>query len=165
MSRSLADLRLAALMLDGIDLKARCCVVALGVTTDSVKVPLGLSDGSTENKTITVALLTDLVERGLDVVGEPREVLADFRGVRASRLLRPQRRGDSSRTGANGSDRPTAARPRRRAGAELVFSEADPGRCGGPGSCSLKRSRQVTSENVTSLKWRAVVGCGVRRTG
>jgi putative transposase len=67
MSRSLADLRLAALMLDGIELKGRCCVVALGVSTDGVKVPLGLWDGSTENKTITVALLSDLVDRGLDV--------------------------------------------------------------------------------------------------
>jgi putative transposase len=48
MSRSLHDTRLAALMLDGIDLKGRCCVVALGVSTDGVKVPLGLWDGSTE---------------------------------------------------------------------------------------------------------------------
>ncbi|MDP9134007.1 MAG: transposase, partial [Actinomycetota bacterium] len=50
MARSLADVRLAALMLDGLELKGRCCVVALGVTTDGVKVPLGLWDGSTENK-------------------------------------------------------------------------------------------------------------------
>jgi hypothetical protein len=40
MSRSLADVRLAALMLDGLDLKGRCCVVCLGVTTEGVKVPL-----------------------------------------------------------------------------------------------------------------------------
>ncbi len=66
MSRSLADVRLAALMLDGIELKGRCCVVALGVTTDGTKVPLGLWDGSTENKTVTVHLLADLVHRGLD---------------------------------------------------------------------------------------------------
>ncbi len=52
MSRSLADVCLAALMLDGIELKGRCCVVALGVSTDGVKVPLGLWDGSTENKTV-----------------------------------------------------------------------------------------------------------------
>jgi hypothetical protein len=51
MSRSLTDIRLAALMLDGIDLKGRCCVVALGVSTDGVKIPLGLWDGSTENTT------------------------------------------------------------------------------------------------------------------
>jgi transposase-like protein len=40
-------------MLDGIDLKGRCCVVALGVGTDGVKVPLGLWDGSTENKRVS----------------------------------------------------------------------------------------------------------------
>jgi putative transposase len=57
MSRSLADVRLAALMLDGLELKGRCCVVALGVTTDGVKVPLGLWDGSTENKRVCVELL------------------------------------------------------------------------------------------------------------
>jgi putative transposase len=67
MSRPLADLRLAALMLDGIELKGRCCVVALGVTTDGVKTPLGLWDGSTENKTVTAHLLADLVDRGRDV--------------------------------------------------------------------------------------------------
>jgi putative transposase len=66
MSRSLADVRLAALMLDGLELKGRCCVVALGVTTDGVKVPLGLWDGSTETKRVCVELLADLVDRGLD---------------------------------------------------------------------------------------------------
>ena len=52
MSRRLDDIRLAALMLDGIELKGRCCVVALGIATDGVKIPLGLWDGSTENATI-----------------------------------------------------------------------------------------------------------------
>ena len=56
MARSLEDVRLAALMLDGLELKGRCCVVALGVTTDGVKVPLGLWDGSTENTRDAVAL-------------------------------------------------------------------------------------------------------------
>lgn len=67
MSRSLADVRLAALMLDGIELKGRCCVVALGISTDGVKIPLGLWDGSTENATVARHLLADLVDRGLDV--------------------------------------------------------------------------------------------------
>ncbi len=67
MSRRLDDVRLAALMLDGIDLKGGCCVVALGITTQGVKVPLGLWDGSTENKTVARHLLADLVDRGLDV--------------------------------------------------------------------------------------------------
>ena len=34
MSRRLDDLRLAVVMLDGIELKGRCCVVALGIDTD-----------------------------------------------------------------------------------------------------------------------------------
>src|SRR4051794_4082092 len=67
MSRPLGDLRLAVLMLDGIELKGRCCVVALGIDTDGVKHPLGLWDGSTENATVATTLLANLVERGLDV--------------------------------------------------------------------------------------------------
>lgn len=67
MSRDLGDVRLAALMLDGIELKGRCCVVALGVSTDGVKIPLGLWDGSTENATVARHLLADLVDRGLDL--------------------------------------------------------------------------------------------------
>src|SRR5207244_8624011 len=40
--------------------------VALGITTEGVKVPLGLWEGSTENATVATSLLSDLVERGLD---------------------------------------------------------------------------------------------------
>jgi putative transposase len=84
MSRPLADVRLAALMLDGIELKGRCCVVCLGVTTDGVKVPLGLWDGSTENKTVTTHLLSDLVGRGLDVEQGVLVVLDGSKALRAA---------------------------------------------------------------------------------
>jgi putative transposase len=84
MSRPLGDIRLAALMLDGIELKGRCCVVCLGVTTDGVKVPLGLWDGSTENKTVTAHLLADLVERGLDVEQGVLVVLDGSKALRAA---------------------------------------------------------------------------------
>jgi transposase-like protein len=67
MSRRLDDLRLVVLMLDGVELKGRCCVVALGITTDGVKLPLGLWDGSTENATVAKELLSNLVARGLDL--------------------------------------------------------------------------------------------------
>lgn len=67
MSRPLWDLRLAALMIDGVDFHGRGCVVALGIATDGVKIPLGLWDGSTENSTIAKALLVNLRERGLDL--------------------------------------------------------------------------------------------------
>jgi putative transposase len=66
MSRQLADLRLAVMMLDGLELKGRMMIVALGITTQGVKIPLGLWEGSTENATVATALLSDLVERGLD---------------------------------------------------------------------------------------------------
>jgi putative transposase len=84
MGRSLADVRLAVLMLDAIELKGRCCVVALGITTDGVKIPLGLWDGSTENKTVTAHLLSDLVHRGLDVEQGVLVVLDGSKALRAA---------------------------------------------------------------------------------
>jgi len=66
MSRGLEDVRLAAMMLDGLEIAERMHVVALGITTEGVKVPLGLWEGSTENATLARTLLADLVDRGLD---------------------------------------------------------------------------------------------------
>jgi len=66
MSRRLDDVRLAVMMLDGLELKGRTNIVCLGITTEGVKIPLGLWEGSTENATVATALLSDLVERGLD---------------------------------------------------------------------------------------------------
>jgi putative transposase len=66
MSRRLEDVRLAAMMLDGIEIADRTHVVALGITTEGVKIPLGLWEGSTENATLARTLLADLVDRGLD---------------------------------------------------------------------------------------------------
>jgi putative transposase len=66
MARRLDDTRLAVMMLDGLEIAGRVHAVALGVTTDGVKVPLGLWEGSTENATLAWQLLADLVDRGLD---------------------------------------------------------------------------------------------------
>jgi putative transposase len=66
MSRRLDDVRLAVMMLDALEIADRTHVVALGITTDGVKIPLGLWEGSTENATLARALLADLVDRGLD---------------------------------------------------------------------------------------------------
>ena len=66
MGRRLDDVRLAVMMLDGMQIADRTHVVALGITTDGVKIPLGLYEGSTENATVATALLSDLVDRGLD---------------------------------------------------------------------------------------------------
>jgi hypothetical protein len=65
-SRRLDDVRLAVMMIDGLELQGRTNVVALGITTEGVKIPLALWEGSTENATVATALLSDLVERGLD---------------------------------------------------------------------------------------------------
>src|SRR3954467_15449228 len=61
MSRPLEELRLAVLMLDGIELKGRCCVVALGIDTDGVKHPLGLWGRLDRER-----------DRRHDAAGEPR---------------------------------------------------------------------------------------------
>lgn len=67
MARRPDVVRLAVLMIDGIDLKGRTNVVALGISTDGVKTPLGLWEGSSENAAVATSLLTELVARGLDV--------------------------------------------------------------------------------------------------
>jgi putative transposase len=66
MSRRLDDVRLAVMMLDGLEIADRTHVVALGITTEGHKIPLGLWEGSTENATLARTLLADLVDRGLD---------------------------------------------------------------------------------------------------
>lgn len=65
MARSLADLDVAVLMIDGLDVAGQCCVVALVITADGTKVPVGLWLGDTENKVVVTDLLADLVARGL----------------------------------------------------------------------------------------------------
>jgi putative transposase len=57
MSRRLEDVRLAVMMLDGLELQGRTNIVALGITTEGVKIPLGLWEGSSENATVATALL------------------------------------------------------------------------------------------------------------
>jgi transposase-like protein len=40
-----------------LEIAGRCHIVALGVSTDGVKIPLGLWEGSTENATLARSLL------------------------------------------------------------------------------------------------------------
>src|SRR6266511_6152518 len=82
MHRRLDDVRLAVMMIDGLELQGRTNVVALGITTDGVKLPLGLWEGSTENATVATALLSDLVDRGLDT---EQGVLVVLDGAKALR--------------------------------------------------------------------------------
>lgn len=66
MGRRLDDLRLAVMMVDALEISGKVHVVALGISTEGVKIPLGLWEGSTENAAVARSLLSDLVDRGLD---------------------------------------------------------------------------------------------------
>jgi putative transposase len=65
MARDLTGEDIKVLMLDGEHMAERCVVVALAITADGTKKPVGLWDGSTENKAVVRSLLADLVDRGL----------------------------------------------------------------------------------------------------
>jgi putative transposase len=69
-------------MVDGIRVAEHCCVVALGITLDGTKVPLGLAEGATENATVVTDLLVGLRERGLEVT---RPILVVIDGAKALR--------------------------------------------------------------------------------
>ena len=66
LNRDLTPLNIKVLMVDGEHLAEHLAVVALAITADGTKVPVGLWEGSTENATVVKALLADLVARGLD---------------------------------------------------------------------------------------------------
>jgi putative transposase len=82
LAADLSDLDLVCLMVDGIRIAEHTCVVALGITIDGTKVPLGLVEGATENATVVTDLLTGLRDRGLDVT---RPILAVIDGAKALR--------------------------------------------------------------------------------
>ncbi|MPZ54738.1 MAG: hypothetical protein GEU79_18775 [Acidimicrobiia bacterium] len=50
------------------------------ITSDWIKIPVGLRQGDTENATVIIALLADLQERGLDASGG---LLAAIDGAKA----------------------------------------------------------------------------------
>ena len=64
-SRSLAELELAVLMLDGVDVGGHAVVIALGIDSKGKKHILGLRQGATENTAVAKGLLEELLERGL----------------------------------------------------------------------------------------------------
>jgi transposase-like protein len=84
--RDLSQLDLVAMFIDGVEIAEHCVVVALGVDADGRKHPLGLWEGTTENKTVCNALLGNLIERGLQVE-QPRLFAIDGgKAIRAAVL-------------------------------------------------------------------------------
>ncbi len=64
--RSLKELELCAVMMDGISFDGETFVVALGIEKDGHKTILGLRQGPSENATVVNELCADLEQRGLD---------------------------------------------------------------------------------------------------
>lgn len=64
-SRSLADLDLVALLIDGLHVSDHCLVAAMGIDATGQKHVLGLWDGATENAALCHSLLANLQSRGL----------------------------------------------------------------------------------------------------
>jgi len=82
LARSLADLDIVAMFIDGIEIGKHAVIVALGVTADGTKEPLGVWCGSTENHTVAAALLQNLIERGLRVEAPLLFVIDGGKGLR-----------------------------------------------------------------------------------
>jgi transposase-like protein len=66
MERPLGELRLCAMLIDGTPFKDRQMIAALGIGCDGTKTVLGIREGATENTAVVSALLSELLERGLD---------------------------------------------------------------------------------------------------
>lgn len=65
LGRDLSQLKLVALMIDGIVIAEHVMLVALGIDADGKKHVLGVREGATENSASCTALLSDLRDRGL----------------------------------------------------------------------------------------------------
>ena len=65
LARDLSELDTAVLMIDGLNVAGQMITVAVIITADGTKVPVGLVLGDTENTVVVTDLLADLVARGL----------------------------------------------------------------------------------------------------
>lgn len=76
MTRSLADVPLSVILIDGTIFKGQHMIVAIGVDRLGNKLVLGMEQGATENTAVVQGLLGQLSERGVDF-NEPRLYLLD----------------------------------------------------------------------------------------
>ena len=81
-SRRLEKLDLPVVLVDGIHFRGRVVLIALGIDSQGAKHVLGLREGSTENATMAKALLSELVERGLDPERARLWVIDGAKGLR-----------------------------------------------------------------------------------
>lgn len=82
LGRRLEGEEIIVLMLDGVTIAEQTLVVALGISRDGRKLPLGLWQGSTENAALCTSLLQDLLGRGLRVDSGLLCVIDGSKGLR-----------------------------------------------------------------------------------
>jgi transposase-like protein len=82
LARRLDGLEVVALFVDGLVVAQQTVIVALGITRDGGKVPLGLRPGSTENAVVCTELVQDLLARGLTLDGRVLCVIDGGKGLR-----------------------------------------------------------------------------------
>jgi putative transposase len=82
LTRRLEGLELVALFMDGVVVAQQTVIVALGITREGHKQPLGLRLGSTENAVVCTELLQDLLARGLPLDGRILCVIDGGKGLR-----------------------------------------------------------------------------------
>lgn len=79
----LSAYRFVALLVDGTGLGGGTQVVAVGITDDSEKIPLGIREGDTENASVVKDLLTSIIARGFTL--KASRLLAVLDGGKALR--------------------------------------------------------------------------------
>jgi len=82
LTRRLDGLSVVALFVDGVVVAQQTVIVALAITRDGHKEPLGLRRGSTENAVVWTELLQDLLARGLTIDGRVLCVIDGGKGLR-----------------------------------------------------------------------------------
>jgi transposase-like protein len=135
LARRLDERRWLVVFLDGFGMGEHLLVGALGVAADGTKVPLGVVEGTTENKAVCVRLVADLAERGLDasrgvlfVVDGGKALDRAIRGVFGAKALIQRCRRHKERNVTE--HLPEAERPlvQRRLRAAWALGDADQAR-------------------------------------
>ncbi len=82
LSRSLTDLDVRVVMIDGTWLGEHLMLVVLGIDAKGEKHVLGVREGTTENEGVCSSLLSELIERGLPVEQARLFVIDGGKGIR-----------------------------------------------------------------------------------
>jgi putative transposase len=84
LSRPLNEHDIVVVMVDGVHFRDHVMLVALGIDREGHKRVLGLREGTTESEAACRSLLSDLVERGLEVERARLFVIDGGKGIRAA---------------------------------------------------------------------------------